>query len=66
MYYTKNQINELNQNNQNLRARAWNIEKENRKMVKQIESWNLASGVIFDEENRAFVDSATTELVFKD
>jgi len=33
-------------------------------MIKQIEGWNLAKGVIFDEENKPFVDSATSEKVF--
>ncbi|EWS71101.1 hypothetical protein TTHERM_000680599 (macronuclear) [Tetrahymena thermophila SB210] len=66
VYFTKNQINELNQDNNNLRAKVWNIEKENRKMIKQIENWNLYKGVIFDEENKPFVDSATSEKVFTD
>ncbi|KRX07995.1 hypothetical protein PPERSA_06173 [Pseudocohnilembus persalinus] len=66
VYYTKNKINELQQQNNDTRAKIWNIEKENRKMQKQIEQWGLQQGVIFDKDDNAFVDSMTVQKVYKD
>lgn len=66
VYLTKIKINQLKEENSNVKAKIFNLEKENRRFQKQIEGWNLEKGVIIDQNNQAFVDTATTEKVYKD
>jgi hypothetical protein len=40
-YNYKCVINTVKEENSSLKARIWNVEKENRKMERQIDSWNL-------------------------
>jgi hypothetical protein len=35
-------------------------------MKKQIENWDLERGAMFNGDSRPFVDSATSEKVYKD
>jgi hypothetical protein len=40
-YNFKCVINQIKEENSSLKARIWNVEKENRRMERQIEAWNL-------------------------
>lgn len=54
----------VQEENKTLKAKIWNYEKENRKMLKQLEGWGMASEVT--SEAKPFVDSATLFKVFHD
>lgn len=41
-YLTKYNINDFIEQNKALKAKVWNYEKENRKMLKQLDQWGLA------------------------
>jgi hypothetical protein len=56
-YLTKYNINDYIEENKALKAKIWNYEKENRKMIKQLESWGLAEQI--ESSAKPFVDSAT-------
>lgn len=65
-YTYKKAINHLKEENSSLKARVWNVEKENRKMGRQIESWNLNSFVSANLSKKPYIDMATVEKVFAD
>jgi uncharacterized protein (DUF3084 family) len=65
-YRLKTSINSLKEENNALRARAWNLSKENRKMKKQIDSWNLERSMILSENKKPYIDSTTMEKVYQD
>ena len=54
-------INQLKDSNSSLKAKIWNIEKENRRMEKQIEAWGLN-----DRQLRPHVDASTMHTVLSD
>lgn len=64
-YQLKVLINALKEDNSSLKARLWNFEKENRKMDKQIESWNL-SQLFADSRKKPYIDMATVSKVCSD
>lgn len=58
-------INILREENSSVKAKLWNIEKENRRMDKQIEAWNLQK--IFSlSKNKPYIDMLTVSKVFAD
>ena len=65
-YLLKSSINGLKEENNNLRAKVWNFEKENRKMQKQIDSWNLEKYPLLEGKKTPYLDSSTMEKVFQD
>lgn len=65
-YRLKTSINGLKEENNALRARAWNLSKENRKMKKQIDSWNLERSMILSDNKKPYIDSTTMEKVYHD
>jgi FtsZ-binding cell division protein ZapB len=62
-YELKEGINKLKEENSSLKARIWNVEKENRKMDRQIETWGLkktlGSGVVGNSNGKPYIDTAT-------
>ena len=54
-------INQLKEANSSLKARIWNVEKENRRMERQIEAWGLTDG-----QPRPYVDTSTRQKVLSD
>lgn len=63
-YTFKCLINQTKEHNSSLRARIWNMEKENRKMERQIEAWSLTDYVLTTK--KPYIDMATVETVLKD
>lgn len=58
-------INILREESSSVKARLWNIEKENRKMDKQIETWNLEK-IFNSSKNKPYIDMITVSKVFAD
>jgi hypothetical protein len=59
-YNYKCVINQVKEENSGLKARIWNVEKENRKMERQIESWNLSEFAALPQSTKKpYVDMAT-------
>ena len=54
-------INQLKESNSALKAKIWNMEKENRRMGRQIEAWGLN-----DRQARPYVDTSTMHKVLSD
>lgn len=65
-YRLKSAINAVKEENNALRAKAWNFSKENRKMKRQIDSWDLERSMIISENKKPYIDSTTMEKVFRD
>ncbi len=61
-YTYKCLINQAKDENSSLKARIWNLEKENRRMERQIETWNLSEG----STKKPYVDMATVDTVLND
>lgn len=64
-YTFKCLINQAKDENSSLKARIWNLEKENRRMERQIEAWNLADYVQTNQK-KPYIDMATVETVLGD
>lgn len=64
-YKLKMAINILKEENSSIKAKLWNIEKENRKMDKQIEAWNLEK-VFTGSKSKPYIDMMTVSKVFAD
>lgn len=70
----KSSINELKEENNNVKAKVWNYEKENRKMQRQIEGWGLERGLLVEGRggkgkgmtSKPYLDSNTMDKVYKD
>jgi hypothetical protein len=61
----KESINILKEENSSLKARIWNVEKENRKMDRQIDSWGLKK-TFTNNSQKPYIDTATAEKVLHD
>lgn len=64
-YTFKCLINQATTENSALKARIWNIEKENRRMERQIEAWNLGE-LVQGNPKKPYIDMATVETVLAD
>jgi len=58
-YNFKCVINQVKEENSSLKARIWNVEKENRRMERQIEAWNLNDSVNPSNPKKLYIDMAT-------
>lgn len=65
-YNYKCVINAVKEDNSSLKARIWNVEKENRRMERQIDSWNLADYAASGLTKKPYIDMATVEKVLID
>jgi len=59
-------INQVKEENSSLKARIWNVEKENRRMERQIDSWNLADYAANTLTKKPYIDMGTVEKVVGD
>jgi hypothetical protein len=64
-YELKEGINKVKEENSSLKARIWNVEKENRKMDRQIETWGLRKAFV-NTSSKPYIDTATAEKVLQD
>lgn len=64
-YSYKISINRLKEQNSSLKAKLWNLEKENRKMDKQIQNWNLTQ-IFKNSHSKPYIDMDTVLKVFGD
>lgn len=58
-YRCKCAINQIKEENSSLKAKIWNVEKENRKMERQIEAWNLKDCSSASLNGKPYIDMAT-------
>lgn len=58
-YNFKCVINQIKEENSSLKARIWNVEKENRRMERQIEVWNLNETINPNNPKKPYIDMAT-------
>ena len=58
-------INILKEENSSVKAKLWNIEKENRKMDKLIEAWSLEK-IFASSNSKPYIDMITVSRVFAD
>lgn len=65
-YNYKCLINQVKEENSSLKARIWNVEKENRRMERQIDSWNLADYSANALTKKPYIDMGTVEKVVGD
>lgn len=59
-------INLIKEENCSLKARIWNVEKENRRMERQIEAWNLTDYSHLSTQKKLYIDMATFSKVIAD
>jgi len=65
-YNFKCVINQIKEENSSLKARIWNVEKENRRMERQIEAWNLNDYAQLTNQKKLYIDMATFSKVISD
>jgi cell division protein FtsB len=65
-YHCKCAMNRVKEENSALKARIWNLEKENRKMERQVDAWNLKDFVNVPNSRKPYIDMATVEKVLAD
>ena len=65
-YNFKCVINQIKEEISSLKARIWNVEKENRRMERQIEAWNLNETINPNNPKKPYIDTATFEKVIAD
>ena len=56
----------MKEENSSLKARIWNFEKENRRMERQINVWNLHDHAVNNFTKKPYIDMATVEKVVND